>query len=127
MRRSCQFVSLLLTVLGFSPIRAASEEFRNPGSTSGVIRVSISGIVHPITVEIIGDAIAQAREQQASAILISLNTPGGLLNATREMIEKIVASSVPIITYVEPSGGRAASAGFFLLQAGDVAAMAPGT
>ena len=60
-------------------------------------------------------------------MLIRLNTPGGLLSATQEVIQAIVASEVPVITYVAPSGGRAASAGFLILIAGDVAAMAPGT
>src|SRR5439155_18039205 len=65
--------------------------------------------------------------EHADAILLRLNTPGGLMDAMRETVEKIVASPVPVITYVTPSGGRAASAGFFLLEAGDVAAMAPGS
>jgi membrane-bound serine protease (ClpP class) len=92
-----------------------------------IIAVDIDGMVHPITGEIISRAIDQAQREQASAILIRLNTPGGLLDATREIDQKIVASPVPIITYVTPSGSRAASAGFFILQAGDIAAMAPGT
>src|SRR5207302_1700679 len=92
-----------------------------------VVAVDVDGIVHPVTVEIVSRALDQAKRQNADAVLLRLNTPGGLMEAMRETIEKIVASPVPVITYVTPSGGRAASAGFFLLQAGDIAAMAPGT
>jgi membrane-bound serine protease (ClpP class) len=84
-------------------------------------------MVHPITTEMVGHALQQAGEQHAQALLIRLNTPGGLLDATRQITEKLIASPIPVITYVTPGGGRAASAGFFLLEAGDVAAMAPGT
>ena len=94
---------------------------------SRVIAVSIDNVVHPITTEIVTNAIKQAETESAGLLLIRLNTPGGLLEATREITEAIVASPVPVATYVTPSGGRAASAGFFILQAGDVAAMAPGT
>jgi membrane-bound serine protease (ClpP class) len=92
-----------------------------------VIAVDVNGTVHPITAEIVEGALAQARNEKASLVLVRLNTPGGLMDAMRETIEKIVASPVPVVTFVAPSGGRAASAGFFLLEAGDVAAMAPGT
>ena len=92
-----------------------------------VIAVDVHSIIHPVTVEIVTRAIAQAQSENADAILLRLNTPGGLMDAMRETIEKIVASPVPVISYVTPSGGRAASAGFFLLEAGDVAAMAPST
>ena len=92
-----------------------------------VLVVEIDGVVHPITAEITAHALEQAARDGASAVLLRLNTPGGLLDATRELNEKIVASKVPVIAYVTPSGGRAASAGFFILQAADVAAMAPGT
>ena len=92
-----------------------------------VIAVDVDSVVHPITVEIIGHAIDQASRENAAAVLLRLNTPGGLLDATREIDSKIIASPVPVIAYVTPSGGRAASAGFFLLEAADVAAMAPGT
>jgi membrane-bound serine protease (ClpP class) len=92
-----------------------------------VIAVDVDGMVHPITADIVGDAITKARNENASLVLIRINTPGGLMDAMRATIEKIIASPVPVVTYVAPSGGRAASAGFFLLEAGDVAAMAPGT
>ncbi len=92
-----------------------------------VVAVDIDSIVHPITVEIVGRAIEQARQENAEAVLVRINTPGGLGEAMREIMQKIVASPVPVITYVTPSGGRAASAGFFILEAADVAAMAPAT
>jgi membrane-bound serine protease (ClpP class) len=97
------------------------------GPAPRVVAVSIDGVVHPITVEIVSHAIEQAQAEHAELLLIRLNTPGGLLDATRQIIQELSASPVPVITYVTPSGGRAASAGFFLLEAGDIAAMAPGT
>jgi membrane-bound serine protease (ClpP class) len=92
-----------------------------------VLAVDINGMISPITVEIVGHALDQAAHDNAAAVLLRLNTPGGLMDSAREIDEKIVASHVPVIAYVTPSGGRAASAGFFLLEAADVAAMAPGT
>ncbi|MGA3188473.1 MAG: nodulation protein NfeD [Bryobacteraceae bacterium] len=92
-----------------------------------IVAVNVDGIIHPVTVEIISHAIDEASRENAAAVLLRLNTPGGLLDASREITGKIVASRVPVIAYVTPSGGRAASAGFFLLEASDVAAMAPGT
>src|SRR6202167_5020840 len=92
-----------------------------------IIAVDVDGVVHPITAEIVASAIAQAKQENASLVLVRLNTPGGLMDAMEKTIEEMLASPVPVVTYVTPSGGRAASAGFFLLQAGDVAAMAPST
>jgi membrane-bound serine protease (ClpP class) len=92
-----------------------------------VLSLTIDGVIHPITVEIVTHAIEQAQAEHAQLILIKLDTPGGLLEATRQTIHKLLASPVPVITYVTPSGARAASAGFFLLEAGDIAAMSPGT
>lgn len=92
-----------------------------------VIAVDVDGMIHPVTTEIVAGAIAQAREQHASLVLIRLNTPGGLMDAMRATIEKMIASPVPVVTWVGPSGARAASAGFFILESGDIAAMAPGT
>jgi len=92
-----------------------------------VAAVTIDSVIHPITVEIVRDAIQQAKDEHAALLLVRLNTPGGLMDAMRQIVEELDASPVPVVTYVTPSGARAASAGFFVLEAGDVAAMAPGT
>jgi membrane-bound serine protease (ClpP class) len=92
-----------------------------------VMAVNLDGAIHPITAEIVNRAIDQAGAGGAVALLVRLNTPGGLLDATRQLDQALLKSPLPVITYVTPSGGRAASAGFFILEAGDVAAMAPGT
>ena len=94
---------------------------------SEVFRLDIDNVVHPVTVEIVSDAVEQARARGSAVLLVRLNTPGGLMSASREIVEALIASPVPVVTWVAPSGARAASAGFFLLLAGDVAAMAPGT
>ena len=92
-----------------------------------MVEVDISGIVHPITAEIVDSAMAQAEKENAAAVILRLNTPGGLMDATRQIVQSEFRSHAPVIVWVGPSGARAASAGFFLLEAGDVAAMAPGT
>src|SRR5580704_7857572 len=114
----CLRIPCILAVLG------AVSAF---GQAPRVIAVSIEGEIHPITVEIVSHAIEQAQAQNAALLLVRINTPGGLLDATREVIQKLDASTVPVVTYIAPSGARGASAGFFVLEAGDVAAMAPGT
>ena len=100
---------------------------RASGATNEVVAVDVNGVVHPVTAEIVRGAIDEAHARNAELVLVRLNTPGGLMDAMRETIEAIVSSPVPVATYVAPSGGRAASAGFFILEGGDVAAMAPGT
>jgi membrane-bound serine protease (ClpP class) len=92
-----------------------------------ILRIRIDGTIQPIAAEQISRAIDTARTRHASALLIEINTPGGLLDSTREIVASIEASSVPVIIFVAPSGARAASAGFFILESADVAAMANGT
>jgi membrane-bound serine protease (ClpP class) len=92
-----------------------------------VLKITVKDTIQPISEEYIARAIAEAERNHDQALLIELNTPGGLLDSTREIIEKILAARVPVIIYVTPSGSRAASAGFFILESADVAAMAPGT
>jgi membrane-bound serine protease (ClpP class) len=92
-----------------------------------VLKVVVDDTIQPITEEYISRAIDEAARRNDQAILIEINTPGGLVDSTRKIIEKITNSVVPVILYVTPSGSRAASAGFFILESADVAAMAPGT
>ena len=92
-----------------------------------VLKIVVHDTIQPISDEFIERALAQAAREHDEAVLIELSTPGGLVDSTRSIIEKILASPVPVIVYVAPSGARAASAGFFLLESADVAAMAPGT
>jgi membrane-bound serine protease (ClpP class) len=92
-----------------------------------IVKVKVDDTVQPISAEYIDRAIVLAKTTNADAVLIELNTPGGLVDSTREIIQKILASPVPVIVYVAPTGARAASAGFFILESADVAAMAPGT
>ena len=87
----------------------------------------LNDTIQPISDEYLVRGLKRAEDLRAEAILIELNTPGGLLETTREMVRQILDSAVPVIVYVAPSGSRAGSAGFFLLEAADIAAMAPGT
>jgi membrane-bound serine protease (ClpP class) len=96
-------------------------------ASADVLKVVVNDAIHPITAEYIDRALQSAAANHDQAVLIEINTPGGLVESTRDIIEKIIASPVPVIIYVTPSGSRAASAGFFILESADVAAMAPGT
>ena len=98
------------------------------GSLSAdVVRVTVDDIIHPISDEYIGRALDDAGARNADAVILVLRTPGGLETSMRAIIEKIIRSPVPVLVWVGPSGSRAASAGFFILESADVAAMAPGT
>ena len=92
-----------------------------------VVEIDLSQMIQPVSVEYALRGIRHANQIDAAAVLIILSTPGGLEKSLREMIKGMIESEVPVIVYVSPSGSRAASAGFFLLLAADVAVMAPGT
>ena len=96
-------------------------------STSTVVSLHIDGEIEPVLAEYILRGIEQAAREQARLILITINTPGGLDTAMRSIVQAILSSPVPVITYVSPTGSRAASSGFFILLSADVAAMSPGT
>jgi membrane-bound serine protease (ClpP class) len=108
-----------LTAGGFSIPARAQQPF--------VDKFVLSDTIQPVTQGELDRAIAQANSDGARALLIELDTPGGLLDSTRTMAGAILSSKVPVIVYVAPAGARAGSAGFFLLESADIAAMAPGT
>jgi len=105
---------------------AAAAAFAIPASAQ-VIKIVVDDTIQPISAEYISRAVDQAHRTNAQALLIEMNTPGGLVSSTRDIIEKITNSPVPVIVYVTPTGGHAGSAGIFILESADVAAMAPGT
>ena len=108
-------------LLGLLPAVTASAQ------TPQVMEIHLDGIVHPVSADFITGGMQQAIERRDALILLQVNTPGGLDDSMRQIIEKIIQSPVPVVVYVAPSGSRAASAGVFILLSADVAAMAPGT
>ncbi len=96
-------------------------------ANAAVLRVVVDDIIHPISDEFVGRALDEAVLRKADVVILELRTPGGLETSMRGIVEKIIRSQVPVIVWVGPSGARAASAGFFILEAADIAAMAPGT
>src|SRR5258708_21694691 len=91
-----------------------------------VVRLNVNDMIHPISEEFIERGLTQAASEHAEAVVIELTTPGGLLDSTRSIVEKLMTSSVPVIVFVGPAGARAASAGFFILHGGGGAPLAPG-
>ena len=85
------------------------------------------GIIHPISAEFLTETIDQADTSDADVVVFILRTPGGLLDSTRTIVSRMIASRAPVVVFVGPSGSRAASAGFIIALAADVAVMAPGT
>jgi membrane-bound serine protease (ClpP class) len=85
------------------------------------------GIIHPVTVEYVRGAIERADKADAAILVLTLRTPGGLVDSTRDINTAIIGAKTPVAVFVGPSGGRAASAGFLITIAADIAAMAPGT
>jgi membrane-bound serine protease (ClpP class) len=92
-----------------------------------ILMIRLNGTINPATAEYIISTISKAEAEDASALVIEMDTPGGLLESTRKIVEGILGSSIPIIVYVAPSGARAGSAGVFITLSANIAAMAPGT
>jgi len=92
-----------------------------------VARLDIDGVINPVTLRLVGVAIERAEAEGAQALLIQLDTPGGLERSMRGIVQRILNARIPVIVYVAPTGARAASAGVFITMAAHVAAMAPAT
>ncbi len=113
-------------IFGFPSLtRGAAAASSSPQPIVTVVH--LDSTIQPVSAWYLERALHEADQSHAAAVLILMNTPGGLLESMRDMVHSILASPVPVIVYVDPSGSRAGSAGFFLLEAADVAAMAPGT
>src|SRR6266853_5294277 len=105
------------------PAVAADEHSSSPL----VLELRLEGVVDPILATYIDEGLADAASRHAALVLITMDTPGGLSVSMQDMIQHILASPVPVAVYVSPTGGRGASAGFYILLSADIAAMAPGT
>ncbi|HTX17831.1 MAG TPA: nodulation protein NfeD [Bacteroidota bacterium] len=95
--------------------------------TGTVLFLTVDGSINPATSDYIHEGIKHAEEMNASCIVVELNTPGGLLKSTRMIVTDFLTSQIPVVVYVSPAGGQAASAGVFVTLAANIAAMAPGT
>jgi len=118
-KKSRSLFGLLLCV-------AAVAAFSLPACAE-IVKVVINDTIQPVSEEYIARALDEASRRHADAVLIELNTPGGLVDSTRKIIEKVTGSAIPVIIYVTPTGAHAGSAGIFILEAADIAAMTPGT
>lgn len=98
-----------------------------PPARPRAVVAELDGIIHPVAAEFVNDVITAADTSGAAVVVFVLRTPGGLLESTRTIVSRMITSRAPVVVFVAPAGARAASAGFILTLAADVAAMAPGT
>ena len=113
-------ISAALSCDGARPLRAASD-------APSIYVADVDSIIHPVSAEYMVETMARADRDGAALVVFTLRTPGGLVESTRDIITHMLAAQTPVVVFVGPSGARAASAGFLLTIAADVAAMAPGT
>lgn len=127
MTRGPRFV-LLATLAGLLAPAAAADPARPAAGAEPLVRVHRhDGLIHGVSADILERVLKEAERDDAALVVYELDTPGGLVDAAERMVQAILNSPVPVAVYVTPRGAHAASAGFFLLLAGDVAAMAPFT
>ena len=115
-------VIFLITITVLLSSLAFSEK-----TVKDVLVITVDGVINPVAAEYIGKNIRKAEEKNAEALIIELDTPGGLDTSMRDIIKNINSSTVPVVVFVYPSGSRAASAGVFITLDAHIAAMAPGT
>lgn len=121
MLRKAGILVLSLMLLSLAPVWGAE------GEKETVMVITVDGVINPVSAEFIGKSIKKANEQSVEALIIELDTPGGLDTSMRDIIKGILGSGVPVVVFVAPAGARAASAGTFITIAAHVAAMAPQT
>ncbi|HYA12253.1 MAG TPA: nodulation protein NfeD [Thermodesulfovibrionales bacterium] len=116
-----RIILLILFILLYSSPASLEEPKRK------VMVITIDGVINPVAAEYIGKSINDANKEKVEALIIELDTPGGLDTSMRNIVKDIIGSEIPVVVYVAPSGSRAASAGVFITMAAHIAAMAPGT
>src|SRR3989441_12530616 len=121
-RRGLVLLAGAIAILGAGAVHAGAA---SPGPA--VVELKLEGVVDPFVASYVSDGISQAEADGAPAVLVTIDTPGGLDSSMRQIIKAILASRVPVICYTAPSGARAASAGTFIMMGCPVSAMAPGT
>jgi membrane-bound serine protease (ClpP class) len=124
MRPLLKIALLLLTSLtSLFPATLSAD----PTTANIVVKLTLHDTIQPITADYLQRGLEEAARLHAQLVIVSMGTPGGLLESTRVMVQAIENSPVPVVIFISPTGSRAGSAGFFLLEAADIAAMAPGT
>jgi len=126
-RPAGRFVRCLLLAVALVATPTVARSTAEPSASPLVLSVTVDSIIHPVSAEFIVTAIDRADREGAALLVVTLRTPGGLVDSTREIVTRMIAARTPIVVFVAPSGSRAASAGFILAMAADVVAMAPGT
>jgi membrane-bound serine protease (ClpP class) len=121
-RRACVLIAILTSITVGSALPVSAQD-----ASGAVVELELTGVVDPFMATYITDGIASAADRDATAVLLTIDTPGGLDSSMREITQAVLNARVPVIGYVAPSGARAASAGAFILLSTHIAAMAPGT
>src|SRR3954447_24924099 len=119
---------VFLAAAAFTPcvvLPAYAEEHASTVST--VVDLNLDGEVNPILATYIDEGLADAAKRHATLVVITMDTPGGLSDSMKDIIQHILSAPMPVVVFVSPTGSRGASAGFFILLSADIAAMAPGT
>jgi len=127
--RSWRTILMLLLFLAvpLTAVVVSAGEEDTAGGSAFVAHITVDGPISPVSADYIQTQIEKAEEEELDLVVLALDTPGGLVSSTRDIVKAILGSEVPIAVYVSPPGARAASAGVFITMAAHVAAMAPGT
>lgn len=118
---------ILGLVLGLPTLMGASDSLKTSGAGKEVAVLTLVGSINPGSADYIRHGLSKASQSGAAMVVIAMDTPGGLLQATREIVKVILNSDIPVAVFVSPNGARAGSAGVFITMAGHIAAMSPGT
>lgn len=122
-----QYGLLLAVFLWMSTLFAQTPDVARNAANGKAVWLDVNGAISPAMYDYIHRGLARAAEQQAQIIILQIDTPGGLDLSMRRIIQEIIASPVPVVSFVAPGGARAASAGTYILYASHIAAMAPAT